>query len=181
MLNQQFFGYTFQRWISGQWILMMLLGCCTAALIILGGALMNLLGNMLVPLIMVVVAVSALVFQVVVGVKHAARKTAQEYRLFRDEIINQLPLPLYTQTQKFLLERSQTDTCLGLLVLAVRKESPERLREVLETMSKDFGYEFVSDWLAQISCTDMTIDEHEWLWTTIHAPRVVIPVEEVMK
>lgn len=179
MLDQQFFGYTFQRWISGQWLLMVLLGCCTAALIILGGALMNLLGNFLIPLILVILAVSALVFQVVNGVKQAAHKTAQEYHFFREELIGQIPLPLYTQTQKFLLERPQTDTCLGLIVLAVRKEHPERLREVLEIMSKDFGYEFVNDWLQHVSCSDMTIDEHEWLWDTIHNPKVVIPVAEV--
>jgi hypothetical protein len=173
MFNQQLYTVTFQRWISGQWLMMFLLGTFTCAAIVAGGAIMYLVGDVLIPLVLVLCSVVAVQYYVTTAVRRCARNTAKDSESIRQEF-NNTPSPLFlTATQQFFLTRSQTDTSTGLIILAVRKEDPDRLREVLASLAQDFGHEFVWNWLRQL---DLTAMEQEWIFEQIHSIKRTVHV-----
>ncbi|EKQ70280.1 hypothetical protein OsccyDRAFT_0558 [Leptolyngbyaceae cyanobacterium JSC-12] len=156
MFTQKLYTNTLIEWVSSQWILIYLLGAFVACMIIAGGALGYLAGNVLVPLVLVVSVVAAIQYQVVGTIKQTSKKAVES-----------LPFLYLTRTQEFFLSTNALETSMGLVLLTCRAQNADRLRQVLAPMCQDYGYDFVYSWLNTRVEDQLSEIERSWLWAAI--------------
>lgn len=67
-----------------------------------------------------------------------------------------------------LLTKPATTIALGLILLACRQENKIALSEVMVYISRDFGSDFLSEWIINEVDPLLKPDECRWMWSAIH-------------
>lgn len=143
------------RVFRDQWTLLFLLGGFTCASIVLGGALVYLFGDFLIPLLLVCGFVFGIQYQALFVVRRSAKT-----------VIEQFPFLFLSRTQKYLIDhQTPLRASAGLIVLACRLENRIMLQEVLAPLCGDYGYDFVLKWL--FDDVNLSHQEFEWMVKTL--------------